>query len=89
MLAEGRVVRHFVTVPEGETSEGVMETLMRADFLTGAAPAPPEGAVLPETYEARRGDERAAVLRRMMDARDRVGRRALGSSPPRPALPVA
>jgi UPF0755 protein len=49
-----------------------MDTLMRADFLTGVAPAPPEGSVLPETYEARRGDERSAVLRRMMDARDRV-----------------
>jgi UPF0755 protein len=28
--------------------------------------------VLPETYEALRGDDRAAVLRRMMDARDRL-----------------
>ncbi len=72
MIAQGRVVRHFITIPEGETSEAVMETLMRASFLTGVAPAPPEGSVLPETYEARRGDERAAVLRRMMDARDRV-----------------
>lgn len=72
MIAEGKVVRHFITVREGETSESVMDSLMRADFLTGVAPSPPEGSVLPETYEARRGDERAAVLRRMMDARDRV-----------------
>ncbi|HVM99677.1 MAG TPA: endolytic transglycosylase MltG [Caulobacteraceae bacterium] len=71
-IAEGRVVRHFITVPEGVTSHVVMETLMRAEFLTGVAPEPPEGAVLPETYEARRGDDRAAVLRRMMDARDKV-----------------
>ena len=71
-IAEGRVVRHFVTIPEGVTSEAVMETLMRADFLTGVAPAPPEGSVLPETYEAMRGDDRSAVLRRMMDARDRL-----------------
>jgi UPF0755 protein len=71
-IAEGRVVRHFVTIPEGVTSEVVMETLMRADFLTGVAPAPPEGSVLPETYEAMRGDDRSAVLRRMMDARDRL-----------------
>ena len=71
-IAEGRVVRHFITIPEGVTSEAVMETLMRADFLTGVAPAPPEGAVLPETYEARRGDDRAAVLQRMMEARDRL-----------------
>jgi UPF0755 protein len=71
-IAEGRVVRHFITVPEGVTSQVVMQTLMRADFLAGVAPEPPEGAVLPETYEARRGDDRAAVLRRMMDARDKV-----------------
>lgn len=71
-IAEGRVVRHFVTIPEGVTSETVMETLMRANYLTGVAPAPPEGAVLPETYEVRRGDDRAAVLRRMMDARDKL-----------------
>jgi len=71
-LAEGRVVRHFITIPEGVSSDTVMETLMRADYLTGVAPSPPEGAVLPETYEALRGDDRSAVLRRMMDARDRL-----------------
>jgi len=71
-LASGRVVRHFITIPEGVSSDTVMETLMRAEYLTGVAPAPPEGAVLPETYEALRGDDRSAVLRRMMDARDRL-----------------
>ena len=71
-IADGRVVHHFITIPEGVTSEFVMEALMRADFLTGVAPAPPEGSVLPETYEALRGDDRSAVLRRMMDARDKV-----------------
>ena len=71
-VAEGRVVHHFITIPEGVTSEFVMEALMRADFLTGVAPAPPEGSVLPETYEALRGDDRSAVLRRMMDARDKL-----------------
>ena len=71
-IVSGRVVRHFITIPEGATSQAVMETLMRADFLTGVAPSPPEGAVLPETYEARRGDDRAAVLQRMMNARDRL-----------------
>ena len=71
-IAEGRVVRHFITIPEGFTSEAVMDGLMRADYLIGVAPAPPEGSVLPETYEVRRGDDRSAVLRRMMDARDRL-----------------
>jgi UPF0755 protein len=71
-IANGRVHPHWITIPEGMTSEAVMETLTHADFLSGVAPEPPEGAVLPETYEALRGDDRAAVLRRMMDARDKL-----------------
>ena len=71
-IKAGRVVRHFVTIPEGYTSEMVVEVLMREPELTGAAPAPPEGTVLPETYEVRRGEDRSAVLQRMMDARDRL-----------------
>jgi UPF0755 protein len=71
-IKSGRVVRHFVTVPEGYTSEMVVDVLMREPNLTGAVPAPPEGTVLPETYEFHRGEDRAAVLQRMMDARDRL-----------------
>jgi UPF0755 protein len=71
-IRDGRVVRHFVTIPEGVSSEMVMEILAKSDILTGVAPAPPEGAVLPETYEVQRGDDRAAVLQRMMDARDKL-----------------
>jgi len=71
-LRRGRVVRHFVTVPEGMTSDMVVDILMRTPELTGAVPAPPEGTVLPETYEVRLGEDRSAVLQRMMDARDRL-----------------
>jgi UPF0755 protein len=69
-IREGRVLRRFITVPEGVTSEAVLQILTHADYLAGVAPAPPEGAVLPETYEVERGEDRAAVLQRMMDARD-------------------
>ncbi len=68
----GRVVRHFVTIPEGVTSERVVEILMANGILSGSVPAPPEGTVLPETYEIQRGEDRARVLQRMMDARDRL-----------------
>ena len=71
-VRRGRVVRHFVTVPEGVTSDMVIDILMAQRELTGAAPSPPEGTVLPETYEVQRGEDRAAVLQRMMDARDRL-----------------
>jgi len=71
-IRSGKVVRHLVTVPEGVTSEAVTDILMKADFLSGAAPVAAEGTILPETYEVRRGEDRAAVLQRMMDARDQL-----------------
>jgi len=71
-IRKGEIVRHWVTIPEGFTSEEAVEVLTNSDVLVGAAPVPPEGALLPETYEVRRGDDRAAVLQRMMDARDNL-----------------
>jgi len=71
-VREGRIIRHQVTIPEGMTSEMVVEILAREPALTGVAPTPPEGTVLPETYDFQRGEDRAAVLQRMMDAHDKV-----------------
>jgi len=71
-IRSGEVVHHRVTIPEGMTSRQVVDILMHTDVLTGAIPTPPEGALLPETYEVVRGETRAAVLQRMMDADDRL-----------------
>ncbi|MDB5482276.1 MAG: aminodeoxychorismate lyase [Caulobacteraceae bacterium] len=71
-VARGEVVRHFVTIPEGLTSREAVAILSRADYLTGPAPTPPEGSLLPETYEVRRGETRASVLQRMAAARKRL-----------------
>lgn len=71
-IRAGRIVRHQVTIPEGTTSEMAVEILNRESALTGVAPTPPEGAILPETYDFQRGEDRAAVLQRMMDARDKL-----------------
>ena len=71
-ITRGRVVRHFITVPEGLTSRDAAAILLRADYLAGPAPILPEGSLLPETYEVRRGEARVAVLRRMAAARDRL-----------------
>ena len=46
----------------------VHERLMRLPHLTGTIDVPVEGSVLPDTYTYRRGESRAAVLRRMQDA---------------------
>lgn len=71
-VRRGRIVRHWITIPEGLTSDMVMDILNKSTVLTGAAATPPEGAILPETYEVQRGEDRAAVLQRMMDDRDAV-----------------
>ena len=64
-IRSGEVVRHQVTIPEGVTSDMAVEILAANPVLSGDAPTPPEGAILPETYDVQRGEDRAAVLRRL------------------------
>ncbi|WP_394726991.1 endolytic transglycosylase MltG [Altererythrobacter sp. GH1-8] len=64
----GDVIRRFVTIPEGMPSIMVFERLMAEQLLTGEIDVPPEGSVLPETYDFERGEPRAAVLARMQRA---------------------
>jgi UPF0755 protein len=69
-IRRGDIVHHMITIPEGLTSAQAVDILMNSPVLTGAAPVPAEGAILPETYEVRRGEDRGAVLQRMINARD-------------------
>jgi UPF0755 protein len=71
-IHQGRFVRHVVTVPEGFTSQMVVDALMAQPLLTGPAVAPPEGAILPNTYEIQRGESRAEVLRQMEEAQTKL-----------------
>jgi UPF0755 protein len=71
-IRKGKVVKHFVTVPEGWTSEMAWAAVTRSPVLTGTAEIPPEGSLLPDTYQVQRGDDRAAVLQRMRAARDHL-----------------
>jgi UPF0755 protein len=71
-VRQGRVLRRQITIPEGLTSQMAAEIIAKTEGLEGEAPAPPEGAILPDTYQYQLGDDRAAVLKRMMDARDEV-----------------
>jgi UPF0755 protein len=71
-IREGRVVRRQVTVPEGLTSEMAVELLLAEKRLTGPVTAPPEGSILPETYDFQRGETRAEVLNRMRQAHDKL-----------------
>jgi UPF0755 protein len=71
LLVSGRVVRHYVTVPEGWSSAQAVDILMKNPILTGEVEVPPEGSLWPDTYEVTRGESRAAVIRRMRLAHDR------------------
>ncbi|HUE79027.1 MAG TPA: endolytic transglycosylase MltG [Sphingomicrobium sp.] len=68
LLQHGRPVQRLLTVTEGMPSVIVQEKLAAVRYLAGAAPLPPEGSVLPDTYGYQRGETRAAVLQRMQAA---------------------
>lgn len=72
LLQSGRTRQRFVTVPEGMPSIMVYERLMANPNLSGTIEIPAEGSVLPDTYAFRKGESRAAVLRRMQAAMDRA-----------------
>ncbi len=55
-----------ITMAEGVTSWQVVEGLKAAAFLSGeVASVPAEGSLAPDTYEVKRGDDRAALLAEM------------------------
>ena len=68
ILQHGRPVVRLITIPEGMPSILVQEKLAAIPELTGPAPLPAEGSVLPNSYDWQRGESRAAVLKRMTDA---------------------
>ncbi len=71
LLVEGRVVRHYVTLPEGWSSAQAVAILNNQPILTGTVETTPDEASLwPDTYEISRGETRASVIARMRRARD-------------------
>ncbi|GLK76896.1 aminodeoxychorismate lyase [Methylopila jiangsuensis] len=69
ILISGKAIEHAVTVPEGLTSQQVVERLRDVAVLTGdVREAPPEGSLLPETYRVMRGTPREQVIARMRAA---------------------
>lgn len=67
-LQQGQVQRFSVTIPEGWPAVLVAERLNAIPDLKGQVSPPPEGSVLPDTYEYQPGESRAAVLARMQAA---------------------
>ena len=69
LLISGKVVLHSVTIPEGLTSDQVVQRLRDNDVLLGDIKEPPrEGSILPETYKFARGETRQALLTVMAKA---------------------
>ena len=72
-IVEGRSIQHQVTIPEGLTSEQIVQRLRDSDVLTGeVAEIPAEGTLLPETYKVTRGTTRGQVLQRMTASQRRL-----------------
>jgi UPF0755 protein len=72
-LMTGKVVLHSITIPEGLTSDQVVERLRENDILVGEIKEPPrEGSILPETYKFARGETRQALLSVMQKAQGKV-----------------
>lgn len=69
LLRDGKVVVHRLTVPEGMAVAEIMTLVGDTAALTGSLPpAPPEGSLLPETYNFTRGENRSAMIDRMRQA---------------------
>ncbi|MBO0751422.1 MAG: endolytic transglycosylase MltG [Bradyrhizobiaceae bacterium] len=72
-LTDGKVVQHQITIPEGLTSEQIVQRLMDMDVLSGnIRDIPKEGSLLPQSYHYPRGTPREQVIQRMRQMRDRV-----------------
>ena len=68
-LLSGKVLLHPITLPEGLTSEQIVQRLRDNDVLVGdVKELPREGSLLPETYKFARGETRQALLTVMAKA---------------------
>jgi UPF0755 protein len=67
-LAEGKSILYKATLPEGLTSEQIVERLKAEPNLSGEVTSiPPEGALLPDTYYFSKGASRNEILDHMRD----------------------
>jgi UPF0755 protein len=72
-LVTGKGIIYSVTIPEGLTSQQIVDRLNAEEILVGdISEVPPEGSLLPDTYSFTRGDTRENILNRMRRERDRV-----------------
>lgn len=68
ILRLGAEVQHHATIPEGLTSPQVAAIINQLPEATGHVEPPPEGSVLPQTYDYVYGTPRTTILLRMQNA---------------------
>jgi UPF0755 protein len=72
-LREGRTVVHRLTAPEGLSVAEIMAIVAAEPALSGALGAtPPEGSLMPDTYNFSLGDQRGEIIDRMRRAMDKT-----------------
>jgi UPF0755 protein len=73
MITAGRFLTYKVTIPEGWTSQMVVNRLTEQKELEGEVKSvPPEGSLLPDTYVFRRGLTRQKLLEDMQAAQTKL-----------------
>lgn len=73
LLVSGKSILHAITIPEGLTSQQIVERVKADDTLVGEVDAiPEEGSLLPETYKFTRGTSRTQILDQMKNAHERA-----------------
>jgi UPF0755 protein len=83
LIGEGKVMLMRLTVPEGYTSQQIVERLRAEPALTGdVAALPPEGSMLPDTYRVPRGATRQSVIEMMQSEQSKFLRSAWAARQP-------
>lgn len=68
-MASGDIVKRKITIPEGLSSAEIVGLLNADPALAGTIAAiPPEGSLLPDTYQYIMGDDRSAKIKEMQTA---------------------
>ncbi len=72
VLVEGKSILYSIPIPEGLTSQQIVERLRSNPDLVGdIVDIPPEGSLLPDTYRVARGTSREELIRRMQGEQKR------------------
>jgi UPF0755 protein len=71
ILRTGKPVEHKITIAEGLTAKQIAVLLAEASAASGPTEVPPEGSVLPQTYQFERGMARDAIVARAQAAMDK------------------